>query len=109
MSQNPIFDADAVRKIVLDKVQTIFGRQKYNINNHNALSNRLTTQILEALDPDHNSPFKYIIHIVFFPEEAGGYDSYSFNYWDPDSDGMTVVNFDNELIQVSVTVWAVRA
>jgi hypothetical protein len=101
------FDADAVRKIVLDEVERCLFGKRWNPGAHARWAQQITGNVLARLAPNGSSRLKYAIHCMISRNTLSGYDAFSNCFWDENTDGIAVVDFENASVRIAVVIWGV--
>lgn len=102
------FDADTIRVVVIQEMEKIFAYKSYETIDKGVLISRLVDRVLSKIAPEGKGPLKYVTHVTIFPKSFGPIDSFSNNFWDPDTDGLTVVDYENSNLHVSFVIWGVK-
>ena len=103
------FEADQIRAIALAEIEKIFAYKTYEEMDKDFYISRLVQRILDKIAPDGKGSIKYITHTTISPKSIGPIDSFSNNYWDPDTDGLIVVDYENSSLHVSFVLWGVQS
>lgn len=103
------FDADAVRKVVLDEIQKTLASRKYEPEKNNFYAKKISENVLKRIAPSGEGYLKYVTHMTIGPAEFSGFDEFSVNLWDEETDGMTVVNYETYYLRCTFVIWGVKA
>lgn len=104
-SLQQIFDADIIREYALEEVHRYFENQVYDPQSNAEICNSVSQAILSRIAPGGKTNFKFVAHCMISPRDTSGYDTFSNNYWNNNTDGMTVVDFENNDLHFSITIW----
>ena len=123
MEDRFVFDSEFVRKIAQEEIEKILNQKKYDKSKNELLCAQISEAVLTKLStvsnnpnqdqpPDSNSEFlshfKFITHCFISPAETVSYDTYSNNFWNQKTDGMCVVDYQNNEIRFTLTIWGVH-
>lgn len=102
------YDSDLVRELCIEEVENTFRNLKYENLDKNKVITELTSNILTKIAPESKGTIKYITHCTIAPKTTGPIDVFSNNFWDPNTDGMSVVNYENDDMRVIFTIWGIQ-
>ena len=103
------FDADLIRTIAISEIEKIFAYKTYEDMDKDFYISRLAQKVLDKIAPDGKGKIKYLTHITVCPKAFGPIDFFSNNYWDPDTDGLCVVDYENSSLHVTFTLWGIQS
>lgn len=104
-SLQQVFNADIIREYALEEVHRYFENQVYDPQTNAEICNSVSQAILSRIAPGGKTNFKFVVHCLISPRDTSGYDTFSNNYWNNNTDGMTVVDFENNDLHFSITIW----
>lgn len=101
------FDANYIRRISIQEIEKAFYLKQYDEKRNQQIAKKVISSILNKIDPNGESPYKFITQCTISRKDSGGFDVFSNNYWDEENDGMAVIDFENSSIRFSLVIWGV--
>jgi hypothetical protein len=101
------FDADRVRKIALDEIERCLFGKRWNPAAHSRWISKITSNLFSQLAPNGTSRFKYAVHCMLSKRTVSTYDEFSNCLWDEMTDGIAVVDYENNDLRFSLVIWGV--
>ncbi|CAG0887001.1 unnamed protein product [Cyprideis torosa] len=102
----PTFNMEEIKTIILDAVENTLGQNSYNAGKMQQWTNSVTEKVLQQL-AKLQKPFKYVVTCVIIQKTGGGVHTASTCFWDPTTDGVCNVRWDNKTMLCLVSVYGV--
>jgi dynein light chain Tctex-type 1 len=98
------FDADAVKAIVLPKIQQVLEGQNYDQGLVRKWASAILNPVLQEL-PERFRNFKFAAQSLILRRPGMTYHVTSSGFWDDSTDGMVTVRWENEGLQCIISVY----
>lgn len=105
INESPIqFNAQKIRDIMNEEITKTFANYKYNPAQKKDKIELVTSKIINKLST-LNQRYKFISHSILLTKGEEEFETFTFNMWDPEKDGVTCVDYSNGNIRFIMTVW----
>jgi hypothetical protein len=101
-----VFDAEGVRRIALAEIEQAFHEKKFQPGDEQkGMMDSVMQAIWKQIDPGR---FKIMAHCTITEASEGGIEEWCWQYWDRQCDGVAVVVYKDQKIEVHLCIWGIR-
>ncbi|OHS98947.1 Tctex-1 family protein [Tritrichomonas foetus] len=88
-----------------EEIQRTLGKYKYNPATKEEVIEQLTQTIINRFSTTFDNKFKFLTHCIFLTNGNQDFDTFSNNLWNSESDGFSIVDYNNDDFRFVMTVW----
>ncbi|KAL0206740.1 hypothetical protein P9112_012451 [Eukaryota sp. TZLM1-RC] len=104
-SEETAFVQEEVQNIVQESCETVLSKAVYTPDKVSQYTNDVIETVLKHLTA-LNKPFKYIVSCILTQKSGAGFHTASSAYWDSNTDGSAIVQYETPTMRVVVNVFA---
>jgi dynein light chain Tctex-type 1 len=99
---------DQIRDMVGEIISQGLANKGYEAEKVGGWCEDLIHDVLRPLGQEHFQPFKYVVTCLIISKQPNGFHTVTHALWDPERDGRTVAEWENESMKCIITVYGVR-